>query len=166
MSFPAAYFITWSCYGHRLHGDVRGSVDRDDNQFNTPLLEHRPGLVEFERSMLKQEPVTLDKREREIVSACIERHCQIRQWQLEGVNVRTTHVHIVVRAAGYSPEVVMGQLKSWTTRRFRSDGCYASDKVVWTRHGSTRYLWQENEIPPTVRYVLLEQDNGDRYREP
>ncbi|MGH9840991.1 MAG: hypothetical protein ACREEM_19730 [Blastocatellia bacterium] len=35
---PLAYLITFRCYGTWLHGDERGSVDRDHNIYRTPFL--------------------------------------------------------------------------------------------------------------------------------
>jgi hypothetical protein len=40
---PLAYHITWGTYGTRLHGDKRGTVDRENNAFGTPVL----GLTNF-----------------------------------------------------------------------------------------------------------------------
>ncbi len=39
MSTPLAYFITFTCCGTWLHGDERGSVDREHNTPGTPVLE-------------------------------------------------------------------------------------------------------------------------------
>ena len=39
MSDPIAYFITFRTYGTWLHGDERGSTDRDHNAYDTPLLD-------------------------------------------------------------------------------------------------------------------------------
>ena len=36
---PLAYFSTFTTYGTWLHGDERGSVDREHNQVGTPWLE-------------------------------------------------------------------------------------------------------------------------------
>ena len=33
-----AFHITWGTYGTRLHGDPRGTVDRNHNHFGDPVL--------------------------------------------------------------------------------------------------------------------------------
>ena len=38
LSDPLAYFISFACYGCRLHGDDRGSVDLRHNLYGTPVL--------------------------------------------------------------------------------------------------------------------------------
>ncbi len=35
---PLAYHITWGTYGTRLHEDSRGTVDRENNSFGTPIV--------------------------------------------------------------------------------------------------------------------------------
>lgn len=45
---PLAYFISIRTYGTWLHGDDRGSVDRQHNEFNTPMLPANSHLRRFE----------------------------------------------------------------------------------------------------------------------
>jgi hypothetical protein len=47
------YFITFTCYGARLHGDKLGSVDRRQNLVGSPLLEPNPHRVTLERWCLR-----------------------------------------------------------------------------------------------------------------
>ena len=37
-SYPLAYLLTFTCYGTRLHGDTRGTVDRNNNRYGMPFL--------------------------------------------------------------------------------------------------------------------------------
>jgi hypothetical protein len=53
----------------------------------------------------------------------------------------------------------MNQLKSWATRRLREEGLAESDERIWTRHGSTRYLWTEQDVLAAGAYVL--EGQGD-----
>jgi hypothetical protein len=36
----------------------------------------------------------------------------------------------------------------------RESGVVASDSRVWTRHGSTRYLWTDRDLESAVFYVV------------
>ncbi|MBX3403699.1 MAG: transposase [Phycisphaeraceae bacterium] len=164
MSEPAAYFITWSCYGQRLHGDRRGSVNPAHSTFGQAPLDPSSRMEEYARAMLKTEPVVLSAVARSVVDETIRQHCEHRKWRLEAVNVRPTHVHVVVRAPRGKPELIMGQFKSWSTRRLRESGLFLAQPVLWTKHGSTRYLWQESDVPAAVRYVLEMPDEAARYR--
>ena len=61
---------------------------------------------------------------------------------------------------GIAAEVtkMMGEWKAWSSRRLREKGLMPAGRPVWTRHGSTRYLWNEREFAPAVEYVLEGQD--------
>jgi hypothetical protein len=48
-----AYHITWGTYGTRLHGDPRGTVDREHNQRGSPILGFDEHRWEQEKQRLK-----------------------------------------------------------------------------------------------------------------
>jgi len=159
---PIAYFITWSCYATWLHGDTRGSVDPAHNSFGTPRLSENTRINNSDASLATYPPVTLSTQERELVDRCIRDHCQFRGWTLHALNVRTNHVHVVV-SANVPPEKVMGEFKSWCSRRLREGGMLPADQPVWTRHGSTRYIWRLGEMDDVVKYTLEAQDDPSRW---
>lgn len=82
----------------------------------------------------------------------IERVCLHRNWTLATLNVRTNHVHLVV-TADLRPEYVMRSLKSWATRDLVSAGLLEPGTTLWTRHGSTRYLWNAASFEAACAYV-------------
>lgn len=147
-----AYLLTWTTYGTWLHGDARGSVDREHNQFGHPRAEPRLPREAARREQLKGEPVSLDAAARQVVQDTIRRHCGIRMWRLLECNVRTNHAHVIVAAAA-EPDVVMEQFKAWCTRLLRDGGLVGPDQKVWTEGGSTRYLWDERSLEAARRYV-------------
>lgn len=150
--FPLAYFITFTTYGTRLHGDPRGSVDFQHNQVGEPGVEPNPMRHAARTRLLRHAPIMLDEDHRRSVLATIERVARIRGWHLVTVNVRTNHVHLVIQA-DRPPEVVMTSLKSWATRDLLTSGLVTRGTVVWTQHGSTRYLWDEHAIELAALYV-------------
>lgn len=137
---PLAYFLTRTTCGTHLHGDERGSVDRDHNTCGTPLLPTDAERETAAPALLKDPIVILDRAKRSIVHRAIEDHCRIRSWRTHALNARTNHVHIVVTADQHKPELVMDQHKGWGTRRLREGGLMSMDQTVWTSHGSTRYI--------------------------
>ena len=153
---PLAYFITFTCYGNWLHGDDRGSVDRDHNLPGEPIMlgdemrEHRA----FEKS--KHSAVTLDEDRRRAVQDAIIEVCEHRGWSLLALHVRPEHVHVVV-AADTTPERVMNDLKAYGTRKLRKRDLVDADALVWTRHGSTRYLNDEQGVVGACDYVVEQQ---------
>ncbi len=158
MREPVGFFITWTCYGTWLYGDERGSVDDQHNVYGTPLLPTQHRRVSAVRVRLTHEPVRLVSAAQSVVTLTIEDHCRKRGWELLAVNARSNHVHVVVRFAGVAPEKMLGEWKAWSTRRLRTKGLMPAGLPVWTRHGSTRYLWNEHDIAPAVAYVLEGQD--------
>lgn len=95
----------------------------------------------------------LDAAERAIVEEAVRGVCDHRGWFLTAVHVRTNHVHAVTAAAA-SPERIMSDFKSWSTRRLREAGLVGADTRVWSRHGSTRYLWDEASVERAAHYVV------------
>jgi REP element-mobilizing transposase RayT len=153
MDSPLAYFLTWTSYGSWLHGDERGSVDRTHNALGTEPLS--PSAVTRARavSRLASAPVVLDEGSREVVDSAVHETCVAKGWTGLAVNARSNHVHVVV-VADAPPERVMVALKAWATRRLRESGRIASGSRVWTRHGSTRYLWTDQDLDDVCGYVL------------
>ncbi len=92
------YFITFACYGARLHGDESGSVDRHHNLVGSRVLEPNAERVMAERRAMLQDPHVLDDTARPVVLAAIQSHCAYRGWSLLAAHVRSNHVHIIVEA--------------------------------------------------------------------
>ena len=155
---PLAYFLTWTTYGTRLHGDERGTVDRDHNRRGTPTLPEQPKRHAANARLLAHPPLVLDDSMRGVVERAITDHAALRTWRIIALNVRTNHVHLVIDCRGsHSPEAAMQQLKAWGTRRLISAGLIVPTTRVWTDHGSTRYVNTEVSLAAAVDYVLNQQ---------
>ncbi|MGE5596334.1 MAG: transposase [Hyphomicrobiales bacterium] len=88
------------------------------------------------------------------VDAAIRELCSHRGWYLAALAVRTEHVHVVILAANVPPEQVLRELKARSTQELRRRGLARTDERIWSRHGSTRYLWSEEEVDRACGYVL------------
>lgn len=150
------YFITFSCYGARLHGGESGSVDRHHNLFGSRLLDPDEDRVRGERRVMLQEPYVLDETGRVAVLTAIQHHCAHRGWNLLAVHVRSNHVHVVVEAEA-RPERIMNEFKSYASRELNRLGRDGPDRRRWARHGSTRWLWRDEDVRQAVHYVVEEQ---------
>ena len=156
MDRPLAYFLTWHTYGTWLHGDSRGSVDDRHNVFTAPFAPAEDRRELWERNRLRHPPVRLDRSAREIVQNTILAVVSHRGWSALAVHVRTTHAHVVVVSSAPA-ERVMNDLKAYATRRLREAGLSLSTESVWSRHGSTRYLWDDDQVWHAVTYTIEEQ---------
>jgi REP element-mobilizing transposase RayT len=166
MNAPLAYFLTFTCYGTWLHGDERGSIDREHNEPLTPVLPADPRRHAGEREELAAPPYVLDAERRQVTLGAV---CEIagrKGWVLHAAHVRTNHVHLVVTAEG-PPERILNDAKTAASRRLNKAFPAERDRPRWTRHGSTRYVWTEEALAEKVRYVLEGQGEPlHRYPEP
>jgi REP element-mobilizing transposase RayT len=154
--FPLAYLITFRTYGSWMHGETRGSVDRNHNVFGTPRLGPNRGRRVAETEQLKHSVILLTKRQRRAVELAIREVCRSRRYDLLAVNARTNHVHAVISGA-CMPEAILDALKAYATRKLRREGLIPATMKPWARHGSTRYLWIENQVSNAVAYVMYAQ---------
>ncbi len=155
-----AYLITFTTYGTWLHGDDRGSIDTEKNDPGTARVPANPSFTNFERGKLKHPSIQLTEQQRQGVRDAIREVCHHRAWRLNACNVRTNHVHAVVTAID-SPEKVMNDFKAYATRCLAEQGLVESDRTMWTRHGSTRYLNEDASVIAACRYVLEEQGDDN-----
>ena len=157
---PLAYLITFRCYGTWLHGDERGSVNRFRNQYKTSRLPANEQWLKINQNRMKSEAVTLNAEQRKIVEQAIRKTCEIRQWHLRAISVRTNHIHIVVSIGLKKPEAALNSFKANATRLLRENNFWNSEKSPWADKGSKRYLWNEKSVFQAIDYVINGQ-GGD-----
>ncbi len=150
------YLITFACYGCHLHGSASGSVDRNHNKPGTPVLLANALRHSADAARMEQPPYLLDATRREAILATTREVCAYRGWTLLAAQVRTTHVHLVIRAEA-PPERVMRDIKGYSSRRLNALDLDEPDRKRWARHGSTRWLWKPLEVAAAIQYVVEEQ---------
>jgi REP element-mobilizing transposase RayT len=147
------YFITFACYGWHLHGDEGGSVDRHHNQPGGRLMEAGPQRLAAELLSMNQPRYALDNESRTVVLQSLRDVCSYRGWNLLAAHVRTNHVHVVVEAEA-RPERIMNSFKSYASRGLNQLLRDTPDRKRWARHGSTRWLWKDQDVREAIRYVV------------
>ena len=93
---------------------------------------------------------------RRVVLAAIQRHCAHRGWNLLAAHVRSNHVHVIVEAET-RPERIMNEFKSYASRELNQLTSERPDRKRWARHGSTRWLWKDEDVRHALQYVIDEQ---------
>ena len=151
---PLAYLITFRTYGTWLHGDERGSIDRFHNAYKSPFIAPSKKWHDHNTQTLKSEPVLLDANQRSSVEKAIRETCEKRSWILEAINVRTNHVHTVVKIGTKSPEAALNAFKANATRQMREDKCWLKPRSPWVDKGSKRHLWNEHSVGLAIDYVM------------
>jgi len=150
------YLITFACYGCHLHGDPEGSVDRKHNLPGSPLVEPSPQRVSAERHLMEQPPYRMDAQRRHAVLAAIVDRCSQQSWNLLAAHVRTNHIHLVVEGET-RPERILTDVKSYASLQLNRLEADQPDRKRWARHGSTRWLWEPENVSAAIRYVVDEQ---------
>jgi REP element-mobilizing transposase RayT len=97
----------------------------------------------------------LDETARAIVRGAIVGLCAEKAWSLLALHVRSNHVHVVV-SADREPGRLMSDLKARASRELNLQSS-VNNARRWTRHGSTRYLFDEASVAAAVAYTLDEQ---------
>jgi len=151
---PLGYLITFRGYGTWLHGDERGSVDREHHRYKSPYAAPNENRRQHNQGTLKSEPVILNAAQRASVENAIVDACSRRKWVLHAFNVRTNHVHSVVSIGSKKPELALNAFKANATRQMREDGCWPAAHSPWVDRGSKRYLWNERSLAQAIDYVL------------
>jgi REP element-mobilizing transposase RayT len=105
---------------------------------------------------MDQGPYELDARRRQVVLHAIQERCRERGWKLLAAHVRSTHAHLILTAE-VRPERVMNDLKSFASRCLNQAKLHSPTCKRWARHGSTRWLWEREDVLSAIRYVIDEQ---------
>jgi REP element-mobilizing transposase RayT len=120
------------------------------------MLEANPRMVADSAGRMKGAPYTLDEARRKVVLESILQVCGHRGWLLIAAHIRTNHVHLVLDAEK-APEAVLNCLKAYASRALGEAGMEPPEVRRWSRHGSTRYLWNPGQIDAAVGYVASGQ---------
>jgi len=105
---------------------------------------------------MQQMPYLLDPRTRAAVPEALRDVCLHRDWTLLAAHVRSTHVHAVVESE-IEPELIMNAFKSYASRSLNRLEPDKPHRKRWARHGSTRWLWRDENVRQAIQYVVEEQ---------
>ena len=154
IGIPLAYLITFRTYGSWLPGDENGHINRFENVYQTPYVKTSSDLHQYAKRLLKTEPFVMNEQTREIVLQTIISTSQMYSWDLHALHVRTNHVHLLI-TTNESVEKVLTKFKITCSEQLN----YIEQKKLprWARHGSTRYIFKEQNFYNALNYVIHEQ---------
>lgn len=131
-------------------------MDPEHNLFGeewlSPDAEHCREALE----KMTQPAYQMDRPRRQLVFDAIREVCRHRDWTLHALHVRALHIHVVV-AGEAKPERMMNDFKAYASRALNRAGFDSPDRRRWTRHGSTRYIYDEKHLAAVINYVLNKQ---------
>jgi REP element-mobilizing transposase RayT len=169
------WLLSNTCYGTWLPGSARGFVGRvwdhrpDDPEDKprmahempgTPYDEDIPGLEHQSRALMKGPRIVLTPAHAESALAQFQETATIRKWELHTVAIMVNHFHIVVGVPGDpNPSKILGDFKSWATRRLSNEFGAPLSLTWWTERGSKRKLRDPEALVAAVHYVIYKQHN-------
>ena len=152
MPRPLAYHITWGTYGTRLHGDARGTVDRDHNEYGTPVLGPDPERQRIEQQRLKFPPVVLTTDERQFVESTVPDVCRRGHWDYVESAAGPDHVHTVL-SSPFDPETIRRLLKRWIGQTLSDRRPLPPGATWWAEDGSIRWISDHWYLGNAAYYV-------------
>ena len=169
------WLLTNTCYGTWLPGDARGFVGQvwehrsgnavekarvRHNLPGTPYDEDLAGLQRESTALLRCPPIQLTQAQAEVLLDQFRETARHRGWQILAAAIMYNHFHLVVGVPGDpSPSKILGDFKSWGTRRLSARFREPPSKTWWTERGSKRKLPDEEAVRRAIHYLLHEQPN-------
>jgi len=155
-----AYHITFGTYGTRLHGDPRGTVDRDHDEYGTPVLGYDEHRWEREKQNLKFPPVILTRGQMIHIEHLQPIICQRGHWRHITGAAGPDHVHEILQSP-FDPETIRRLFKRWLsqqlTAHFQGEpDCPQSALLsgIWFAEcGSIRWIDNERYLTNATKYV-------------
>ncbi len=147
-----AYHITWGTYGTRLHGDPRGTVDRQNNEYGTPVPEYDEHRWIRETENLKFDPIYLTRDEMIFVESIIPSICECDYWKIIECAAGPDHVHTVLSSPN-DPETIRRLLKRWLGQAMSEQFGLEKGRTWWAECGSIRWIDNERYFANAANYV-------------
>jgi len=145
----------FACYGSHLHGDELGSLGRKPVPASL-LIAADTKRVLSERQWMDQPAYSMSGRQREAVLSALVERCSDRGWNLRAAHVRSHHLHLIVDGDA-QPGRILNDLKSSASRCLNRLGLDGDVRRHWARHGSTRRLFDQQNVSDAIRYVVDQQ---------
>lgn len=160
------WFISSTTYGTWLPGDERGFVSNTvdehgdwvrENVPDTPYLVDDAARRMLAQSAMKGLPVYLTLEQAEAIAAQFHETIQHCGWRPHVFAVMANHFHIVVTADdAVESSVILGDLKSYASRRLNRQWSRPVSGTWWTESGSRRPVNDEVHFINVIRYVATQ----------
>lgn len=154
--YPLAYHITFGTYGTRLHGDVRGTVTRDQNRFGEPVVGHDEIWQRLERSQLKFPPVVLSADQCREIENRIPGICEHGGWEYQISAGQPDHVYALLTTTSDGKRVRMW-LKRWLGEALSERWPLETGRTWWAEGGSVKQVWEDDYFANVFEYIRLQR---------
>jgi len=139
MSRPLGYFLSWGSYGTRLHGDPRGTVDRNNTQHGDPVLGPDEERWEYERGKMRFSPVVLTRDQRLFAECTVPKVCERGLWKYHTCAAAPDHIHVILPSE-HEPKTIRRILKRWLGQAMSERWPLEDGATWWAECGSIKWL--------------------------
>lgn len=177
------WLITSTTYGTWLPGDERGfvgrvwdvrpddqmtdSLRREHDQYGQPYDADIPGLKRESQRQMKGSPVWLNAEQAHSILDQFLETVAFRQWILHAASIMSNHFHAIVEAPdAVCSDDILGDLKSYASRRLNKTFGKPISGTWWTASGSKRPLRELDRLFVVIRYVLNQHRFLTRFLHP
>lgn len=150
---PLAYHITFGTYGARLHGDSRGTVDREHNGFGDSILEHDLERLQEAAGRLRFDPIYFTAEQREFLESIIPSICDRGSWQHVVSAAGPDHVHVCLIAPVVPGDRIKPWLKRWLGEALSARWPLSKGASWWAEHGSVKWIFDEAYFQNVKKYI-------------
>jgi REP element-mobilizing transposase RayT len=151
-TFPLAYHITWGTYDTRLHGDDRGTVDREQNKPGDPIIGKDEDWQFMGTHLLRFPPRALTSDQRLHLESIISSICVRGNWKFLTTAAASDHVHTMV-AAAVDGKDIRKWLKRWLSESLSKKWSLLPEQVWWSECGSVKWIWTEDYYYSVLNYI-------------
>jgi REP element-mobilizing transposase RayT len=156
---PLAYHIIFGTYGTRLHGDARGTADREHNVYGEPIVGRDGEWEQIERENLRFEPRIFTREQMVAAEGLIPSVCSRGGWGLFACAAGPDHVHAVLSATVGGKDV-RRWLKRWLGERLAKRWALREGETFWSEAGSVKWVWTTDYFERVVPYVEKQRATG------
>lgn len=142
------YFITMTTRGSWLHGDERGSFERN-GKYLPPSIDR----FEQDKALLNQPPFAFTPAMIDVVKQAFQEVAAQRGWKIYALTVQEHHAHVVLWARHEKGENVRNALKSKATMRLRRANWISPQQEPWTRLGNIIPVRDSVELNSICQYI-------------
>ncbi len=154
MSEAIGVLLTFTTYGTHLPGADAGSVSRKQRNWGSPTVASNTAWRDQARRLMVEPEFTLGPLDRSLVLNSLIEACAYRTWHLFCAHIRTNHVHAVLQT-DVPVDRALQYLKARATFVLKTR--HRDRERFWTKHGSTRYLWNRESLAAALDYVMNQQ---------
>ena len=150
---PIAYHITFGTYGCRLHGDPRGTVDRQHKRDLEPVIREDWNRELTNQERLRFPPITLSSEQRVFVEAVVGVICERGGWRLFAAAAAPDHVHVCLFGEA-DGQRIRTWFKRWLGERLSSKWPLKPGQSWWAEDGSVKWIFDEVNLKNVIQYII------------